>query len=309
MIRMVLGVLLGVLAVALIVSGFSDGRTVMAGFENLCFAMALVFMPGVLLGYFGWCARAAKSRLVTRRHAAFLLGAGLTVSYALLVGSILASTTSEAGAAIGGTTVVLALPAAILMLVGWRSGRVVTGPEALLPRAEERPMREAATSPDCAICGASDRVAVYYRFPAIARSYGGLQNWARYDASVFDAVRICDACIDRKRDRVRPALWAVLLVSVPLCAFGVGIFGVIAAGMLLWELRHREEVGDLMAADWLELRKVTFWPGFMPEGGGLTRKGFKRSKAREGRDAFGRPVEPPDVPMYSLRPPPGQRRS
>jgi hypothetical protein len=304
MIRMVLGALLGVLAVSVIVPGFRDGHTVTAGFENLFFAVALLVVPGILLVYFGWCAREAKSRLVTRRHAAFLLGAGLAVVYAMLVGTILTSTTSEAGAAISGLSALLALPAAILMLVGWRSGPVVIGPADLLPRAHERPEREVSTSPDCAICGASDAVDVYYRFPAVARSFGGVSTRVQYDSSVYDAVRICSGCIDRKRDRARPALWALLVVSLPFCVFLVGVFGVIAAAGQLWELRDRQEVGDLMAADWLELRKVTLWPGLMPEGGGLTRKGFTQAKAREGRDAFGRPLAPYEQ-MVSRRPPTG----
>lgn len=304
MIRIVLGVLLGVLAVAVIIGAFSDGRTTAAAFENLFFVAAFVGVPAALFAYFGWFARAARTRLVRRRHAAFVLGVGLAAFYALAVGGAAFSQTSGTAAAIGGFTVLFGLPAAILMFVGWRHGFVEMAPEGMLPRAEVRPVRDAATSPDCAICGSSDHVAVYYTFPAVARSYGGLRNWARFDATVFDAVRICDACIDRKRDRVRPALWAILVVSVPLCVFFFGIFGVLAAAMSLSTLRDREEIGDLMAADWRELRRVTFWPGFAPEGGGLTRKGFKRLKATEGRDAFGRPTEMPDLPVFTPRRPP-----
>ncbi len=281
MVRMVLGSILVLLAILMSVSGPVKADQVFA-------ALTLLFLPGALLIYFGWFARAAKKRVVQRPHAMLIWSAALAAFGALFaIGILVIPNVKDPGAALGGLAIAAGIPAIVFLLSGWPVSPVALKPRAVRDAEKAAWEAEAARagimgSGLCAICGSSAAVDHYFYYPPVNVTYSRDMRTRRtdYNSGVNKGVSLCDRCVDSKRASMRPLLWLGVLISLPLCIFLVGVFGVIGFGMALWTLHNRNEAGDVIAYHWRTRRKVSF--SFMSMEGNLTRKGFKELAARQG---------------------------
>jgi len=277
MVRMVLACLLGLLAVAVAAADFSAGLLFAVG--------AVLVVPAAVLFYFGWYARLAKTAKVTRAHGVLVWGLAVAAFALLLVAS--QPRTAPNRDVLLGSAVLAAVP----ILLVWYGSRL--GSVELMPKAMRTAAREAAAKSSlnlgevqCAVCKGAGGVHVYYYYAPVQVEFIDYnKKRVTYDSDHCHGVSICDACLDRKRSSVRPAYWLGLAVSVPACAIFVGIFGVVIFWRFLYDLRNREEVGDVLAYHWRAHQ--TFKLGWLGMEGNLTRKGFGDAKAREGREWHG----------------------
>lgn len=281
MVRMVLGTLLALLAISLSVSGPPNADLIFGAF-------IVLFLPGAFLFYFGWYAFAARKRVVKRPHSALVWSVGFAALFAAAAVAIsIGPNVKDRNASLGGLVIVVGLPAIFFLLSGWPASPIELKPQAM--RDAERAAWEAeAARPGimgsglCAICGSSAAVDHYFYFPPVNVAYSRDMRRKRtdYNSAVNKGVSFCERCIDRKRASLRPLLWLGVLISLPLCIFLVGVFGVIGFGANLVLLHRREEAGDTMAYHWRTNRKTRM--GLGSTEGNLTRRGFQQLAARQG---------------------------
>ena len=78
-----------------------------------------------------------------------------------------------------------------------------------------------------------------------------------------------------------------LLISIPLCAVGIGLFGVAYNGFWLWKMRrdNREDIGDWLAMTLdIEKRKARNGDWLMAPGKAwLTRSQFRERVGRQSQ--------------------------
>ncbi|HEV2719918.1 MAG TPA: hypothetical protein VG323_07840 [Thermoanaerobaculia bacterium] len=280
MVRMVLGSLLALLVILMIFSSPPKA-------EEIVPALIMLFLPGALLFYFGWHAHAARKRVVHRPHAVLVWGvafAGLFALFAIFI--LVAPNQKDRGAAFAGLTLVAGLPAVALLLSGWPVSPAVLKPRAMRDVEKAAWEAEAARpgimgSGICAICGSPDAVSHYFYFPPVNVAYSGDFRTKRvtYNSAVNKGVSFCERCVDRKRASLQPLMWLGVLISLPLCIFLVGVFGVLGFGMALAMLYRREETGDVMAYHWRTERKIRAGLTTM---NAVTRRGFNKLAARQG---------------------------
>jgi hypothetical protein len=72
----------------------------------------------------------------------------------------------------------------------------------------------------------------------------------KYSSGHFEEMTICDMCLEERRVKSQRLWIAVLVVSVPLAVFLIGVFGAILAIGMLANLRRakKESVGDMIVA-------------------------------------------------------------
>lgn len=283
--RMIAGGLLVLLSTALAVSSPPANQPQLSRVEWVLQLTSTLTVPGVLLSYFGWYARKAKAAVVRRAHWALPWGLALTALLVLFaVGGLLGNTPNARDALIG--VAALEVVALALIWAGLKSGQVEVMTKAAREAAAKANVNFGQSL--CAVCESTNHVDVYYYFAPSQVQYfpGANKKRVTYDTDHMHGVSICEACIDRKRSAVWPVYVLGLLVSLPACAIAFGIFGVLTFGKLLWSLRNRNEVGDVLAYHWHTQRK--FKLGWLSMEGSITREGFADVKKREGRDAFGR---------------------